>query len=784
MIQDQCGLGVDFGTSTTVAVLAGPDGRPRPLLFDGTELLPSAVCADEHGSLLVGRDAVHAARAYPGGYEPHPKRSVDDGTLLLGGREFPVPDVFAAVLRRVAVEAGRVTGGPVPGAVLTCPAGWGARRQAVLAAAAEAAGLPNPRLLAEPVAAGCAFTGLAGAAPAGARILVYDLGAGTFDASVVRSTGDGFDVLAEHGLPDAGGLDIDAAIVAHLGATYAQRDAEAWQRLTRPSTPADRRAAHAFREDVRIGKEILSRTASTLLHVPIFDDDALLTRVQLEQLALPILQRTMRATHTALREAGVGPGELAGLFLVGGASRMPLAATLLHRHLGVTPTVVERPELVVAEGSLLAGQHTTVTASVAAQPVADAAAPPPSGALTPAEAPVAVAVEAVPPAPARSWLRRRGVLAGAAAALVVAVVAATVWYDRSEDRSAPASTGSASTGGSVTVAGAAAGGISGAADGGVGSGAAPAFIRTLTGHDGEVTGLAFLPTGTGLVSSSNDSTSRVWTVASGASGAPFSSGHGGYCVAVSPDGAIATGGNADRTARLWSGDGGRNTATLTGHTAWVRAIAFSPDGNTLATGSFDTTARLWDAHTGKAKNVLQGHSQVVYDLAFSPDGSTLVTAGGDGTLRLWDVATGRGLRTITTGWSGVYSVAYSPDGATLAAVGAGGQAVGIRFWNPATATPARAAISLEVTSEAVRYSPDGRSLAVAEGDDVRIHDTVTGALTATLRGHTATVRSLAYRTDGAILATGSEDHTIRLWQTSAAAAWPVAPAPSQASAGP
>ena len=701
---------------------------------------------------------MHAARAYPGGYEPHPKRSVDDGTLLLGGREFPVRDVFAAVLHRVAVGAGRVAGGPVPGAVLTCPAGWGARRQAVLAGAAEAAGLPSPRLLAEPVAAGCAFTGLTGAAPAGARILVYDLGAGTFDASVVRSTGAGFDVLAEHGLPDAGGLDIDAAIVAHLGATYAQRDPDRWQRLTRPATPADRRAAHAFREDVRIGKEILSRTASTLLHVPIFDDDALLTRVQLEQLALPILQRTMRATQTALREAGIGPGDLTGLFLVGGAARMPLAATLLHRRLGVTQTVVERLELVVAEGSLLAGPHTAPT--VAGAPTVAAA---PTAAVEPARR-VGVAVEPAPPAPARPR-RRAAILAGAAAALVVAVVATSVWHGGDDADTPSTSSGNAASGGSAERAGGIGG--AGAIGGPVGSGdIAPAFVRALTGHPGEVTGLAFLPTGTGLVSSSNDSTSRVWDVATGASGASFSSGRGGYCVAVSPAGAtVATGGNADQSARLWSADGGRNTATLTGHTAWVRAVAFSPDGTTLATGSFDTTARLWDAHTGKAKAVLQGHTKVVYDLAFSPDGRTLATAGGDGTVRLWDVATGRGLRTVTTGWTSVNSVAYSPDGATLAAAGWDGSTGGIRFWNPATAAQAHGPVDADQTAEVVRYSPDGRHLVTAAGNDVRVLNAVDGALTATLRGHTGPVRSLAFAADGSMLATGSQDQTIRLWQT-------------------
>lgn len=79
-------VGVDFGTSNTAAVLAFPDGRVRPLLFDGSPLLPSAVFADPSAGLLVGRDATHAARTRPDRFEPHPKRCVDDGTVLLGGR--------------------------------------------------------------------------------------------------------------------------------------------------------------------------------------------------------------------------------------------------------------------------------------------------------------------------------------------------------------------------------------------------------------------------------------------------------------------------------------------------------------------------------------------------------------------------------------------------------------------------------------------------------------------------------------------------------------------------
>jgi hypothetical protein len=359
-------VGVDLGTSNTAAVLAFPDGRVRPLLFDGSPLLPSAVFADPAppadpaqtpdpaGGLLVGRDATHAARTRPDCFEPHPKRCVDDGAVLLGGREVPVPDLLRAVARRVAAEAARVAGAPVSRAVLTCPAGWGAARREVLLAAARAE-FAEVSLVAEPVAAATYFVDVAGGrVPAGGSVMVYDLGAGTFDASVVRRTADGFEVLAAEGLPDVGGLDVDAAVFAALGRAYGERDPAAWARLAEPADRADQRAARALWDDVRAGKEMLSRAPRTTVHVPIFDDDAPLGREQVEELARPILERTVALSERVLAAAGVAPADLAGLFLVGGSSRMPLAAMLLHRHLGVAPTVVEQPELVVAEGSLRA----------------------------------------------------------------------------------------------------------------------------------------------------------------------------------------------------------------------------------------------------------------------------------------------------------------------------------------------------------------------------------------------------------------------------------------------
>ncbi|MEV4514775.1 Hsp70 family protein [Dactylosporangium sp. NPDC049525] len=355
MIAVRYRLGIDFGTSNTVAVIHEDDGRTRPVLFDGFPLLPSCVCVAPEGAggtgLLVGREATHAARIRPERYEPHPKRRIDDGTVLLGDAEFSVAQLIAAVLTQVRTETVRTMGGEPGTVVLTYPAAWGPRRRSVLLDAARLAGLGTPQLVPEPVAAAAFFVVATGAAvPVGSRVVVYDFGAGTFDASVVTRTATGWDVIASEGLDDAGGLDVDTAIVDYLGTVHNATHGELMRRLTQPQTVADRRAHRNLWEDVRTAKEILSRSASTYIHVPLIEQDAPLGREQLERLARPVVDRTVALTRTVLGAAEPAR-PLAGLFLVGGSSRMPLVATLLHQATGVAPTVLEQPELVVAEGS-------------------------------------------------------------------------------------------------------------------------------------------------------------------------------------------------------------------------------------------------------------------------------------------------------------------------------------------------------------------------------------------------------------------------------------------------
>lgn len=440
-------LGVDLGTSNTVAVLRRPDGRARPLLFDGAELLPSAVFVDAEGVPSVGRDAVRAGRVEPARYEPNPKRRIDEPTVLLGA-PVPVTDLLAAVLRRVADEAVRVAG-ELPPVVLTHPADWGAARRDRLATAAARAGLPVAALLPEPVAAAAYFgTVHASTLPPGGVVAVLDAGAGTTDVALVRTGPAGYEVLGTAGLSDFGGLDLDAALVDRIGTRFAggpatdgagqpglppaatggtgaaaapgvadvpgdtggagaadgTGDAEGrgaaggtgtaegtgadrawmaasadgglvtpWTRVTAPATPDEYRDRWLFWDDVRGAKEALSRLSSAPVHLP-GAAPLHLTRTEFEEVARPRLGRAADLLTDAIAAAGLSASQLTGVFLVGGGSRVPMLAALLHERLGVPPVVSEQPELVVAEGAL----HVPPPAAAALpRPPAWGGAPPP-----------------------------------------------------------------------------------------------------------------------------------------------------------------------------------------------------------------------------------------------------------------------------------------------------------------------------------------------------------------------------------------------------------------------
>ncbi|MFD0745259.1 Hsp70 family protein [Phytohabitans flavus] len=251
----------------------------------------------------------------------------------------------------------------------------------------------------EPVAAASYYTAVLGSAmPVGRALAIYDLGGGTFDATVVRRTPAGFEVLAEAGLSDLGGLDFDQALVEHLGRGYSETRTTLWNSLVSPADPGQRRQRTLLYDDVRGAKEMLSRTTSADVHLPALDISAHITRDEFDGLIRPYMMQTVHCLAQTITAARLAPHDLVGIFLVGGSSRIPLAAHLLHTELGVAPTTLEQPETVVAEGALFFGGPASAAGPVHSGVPRPVAPPPRVPAPPPARPPV---MPAGPPPVAR-----------------------------------------------------------------------------------------------------------------------------------------------------------------------------------------------------------------------------------------------------------------------------------------------------------------------------------------------------------------------------------------------
>jgi molecular chaperone DnaK len=366
-------FGVDFGTSYTVTAV-GRDGNVSVVDVEsnGSSRMPSSVFLTEDDEILVGTAAQSQAVFGPERFEPTPKRAIGEGEIFLGDRLVPVTELAAAVFRRVYTETCRQQGETVPASVVvTHPADWSEPRLNVLREAVERGGIGHASLLPEPVAAAAR---IASATPPGRYIAVYDFGGGTFDAAVLYRTPETFVVAGPPaGRDPLGGEDIDQRIITYIG-TVVGETSEAWLNLTNPGTTASRRNAAGLRTEVQRAKETLSEVSACQLWIPGLERDLQLTRKELEGLIAPDIEATIDTLETAIADSGVATTELAGIYLVGGSSRIPLVASSLWRRLGVKPAVQDNPKSVVALG---AASWVGPAAAVPGPPPAPVTASPP-----------------------------------------------------------------------------------------------------------------------------------------------------------------------------------------------------------------------------------------------------------------------------------------------------------------------------------------------------------------------------------------------------------------------
>jgi hypothetical protein len=355
-------LGVDFGTTTTVAATRDvARDRADVLRFGDAYRMSSAVLLEPDGSLSAGPHVEQERVLAPERVERCPKRQVGQGSVFVGGQWHRDVELVAAVLRTVYAEALRIHDGNPPIAVrLTRPVRWeGARRDALLEAAALA-GMSNVELVPEPIAAAVALV-VAGRADyaevaTGQIVAVFDFGGGTLDVALLRRTDTGFELAGPPGGDEhLGGEDINDALVQFLAGRLPDEDRRnLFDPDSAPNPDAWARAAAQFENQVRLAKESLvdrPLVRLPMLSPPLSTAFAELSADDLATTVRPIVRTAADRLDSTIRQAGFEPSDVAVIYLAGGSSRLNMVRRVLGQRFGLPMSVYGDPKGLVALGA-------------------------------------------------------------------------------------------------------------------------------------------------------------------------------------------------------------------------------------------------------------------------------------------------------------------------------------------------------------------------------------------------------------------------------------------------
>lgn len=351
-------IGIDLGT-TNSGVAVVQNRQPHMLANGKQRIIPSVVGYANNGQWLVGTPAWNQYVYDPENTVVSIKRKMGSETRVkLGPHELTPPEISAFILRELKTTAERVLGHPVTDAVITVPAYFSDAQRQATRDAGRIAGLTVRRILNEPTAAALAY-GLN--LETDRLVLVYDLGGGTFDVSLVELMDGIVEVRASHGNTQLGGDDFDDRLAVYVAEQFAsehgidlQTDPRAWARLRRAAERAKIQLSdHPF---VWLKEEYIAEKGGVPLHLAYE-----VSRQGFESLIEDLLAQTIHSIEQVLQDAEVSAEEIDQVLLVGGSTRIPAVWELVREAIGVEPQMTINPEEAVALGAgvqaaIIAGQ--------------------------------------------------------------------------------------------------------------------------------------------------------------------------------------------------------------------------------------------------------------------------------------------------------------------------------------------------------------------------------------------------------------------------------------------